>query len=274
MLRRLALLVALVPTVGLVEAGCGVEAEGVPEGKLAVVGEVVLGPEDLAGVGSQLGSYAQLRFRGNEGRSALLEALVVAELLAQEAVEEGLGDDPRVRFAVLEEIATLHLNAELERRVPREEVASDVEALREYYDTHPEAFTIPERRSATGVVFEKLPEAREALEKLEHGLVELADLGDIVSTPLQERDDAEYPGFHRVLFESSVGAGELLTEPVVVGEGVLVGRVAAVEPAHLESLDDPAVQERLVQAVRAPRLEAARRALLQDLRARHPEQPL
>src|SRR5688572_13563891 len=100
--------------------------EGVPDGKLARVGDVVLGPDDLAGVQAQLGAYAQLRFRGEEGRASLLEALVTAELLAQEAIAAGLGDDPRVHWAVLEEIATLARNAELERRVPYAEVAADV----------------------------------------------------------------------------------------------------------------------------------------------------
>src|SRR5690606_31025865 len=79
MLRRLSLCLVLGG------AACEVEVEGVPAGKLAVVGDVVLGPEDLAGVQSQLGPYAKLRFRGVEGEFALLEGLVVTELLAQEA---------------------------------------------------------------------------------------------------------------------------------------------------------------------------------------------
>ena len=255
---------------GFVLAGpsCDVDVgETLPEGKLAMVGEVVLGPEDLAGVQSQLGSYAQLRFRGAEGSFALLEALVVTEMLAQEAIANGLGDDPRVRFAVLEEIATARLAAELERRVPYASVAADEVALREHYETHPEQFTRPERRSAQGVLMTHLQPAGVALDQLKRGEVELPDLGDVVSTTLQERDDVEFPWFHPVLFD--VGeVGHWLAEPVVIGERVFVGRVETIQPAQLEPFDDPAVQERLVHAVRAPRLELAKRALLEELRTR------
>jgi hypothetical protein len=248
--------------------------EGLPEGKLAVVGSTVLGPEDLAGVAAQLGPYAQLRFRGVEGDYALLDALVVTELLAQEAMAHGLGDDPRVRFAVLEEIATATLSAELERRIPYESVAAREQPLRELYDADPGMFTRPERRSAQGVLFSRMAQAQEALERLALGTVELGELGDVVSTPLQERDDAEYPRFHPILFDASLPAGAWLPEPVAIGERLLVGRVHEVQPPRLEPFEDPAVQERLVHAVRAPGVKAAEHAYLQELRERYPQTDL
>ena len=144
--------------------GCGTHSEGVPEGKLAVVGPTVLGPEDIAAAGAQVGAYGQLRFSGPQGEPALLESVVAAELMALEAQDAGLAEDPRVRFAVLEEIATVYLSAELERRVPRDAVADDAAALRAHYDAHPELFALPERRSAQGVVFSKFEEAEVALQ--------------------------------------------------------------------------------------------------------------
>ena len=80
-------------------AACDV-SEGVPEGKLAVVGPTVLGPEDVAAARSQVGKYGQLRFSGPEGDATMLEALIAAELMALEANAQGFGDDPRVDFAV------------------------------------------------------------------------------------------------------------------------------------------------------------------------------
>ncbi len=248
-------------------AACTAGAQGVPEGKLAAVGEVAFGPEDVAGVQAQLGAYAQLRF-GGEGAAALLLALVDAEVLAQEALAQGLGDDPRIWYAVLEELAALHLAAELERRVPRAEVAADRAALQAAYDADPRAFAVPERRAAAGVVFGHWRAAEDALAAVQAGTVALESFGPLVTTPLQPRDDHEFPGFHPALFDPGLAVGDLLPRPVVLGERLLVGRLEQLEPASREAFEDPAVQEQLVERVRAPRLEAATRALLEPLLAR------
>lgn len=245
--------------------------EGIPPGKLAVVGDAVFGPEDVSAEAAQLGGYAQLRFRGDEGKMALLSALVDAELLAQAAREHGLADDPRVEFAVLEELAILEQTAELERRVPRERVAADLPALRAYYDAHPEAFVRPERRSAEGVLFKDFASAEDALAGLATEVVPLERLGEVVTTEPLARDDAEYPGFHPVLFADDLAEGDLLPRPVWLGERLLVGRLGRIEPARAESFDDPAVRERLVEAVRAPLVAAAQAELAAELRARWPE---
>lgn len=242
-----------------------------PEGKLARVGETVLGPRDLAAARAQLDAYGQLRFVGAEGDRQLLESLVTAELLAQAAIEHGLGDDPRVQFALDEEVASVYLSSELQRRVPYEEVAADTAALREYYDAHPDAFTVPEQRSMQGVRFETFEEAEDALRKLEAGEADLSDFGEVVATPLQPRDDAENPTFHPFLFAQGVGEGDWLPHPVVIAETLLVGRVLGLEPSRIEPFDDPAVQEQLVAAVRAPRLAQAKADLLEELRRRYPE---
>lgn len=252
---------------------CSVTDEGVPAGKLAVVGDVVLGPEDLSGVQTQLGAYAQVRFGGAEGRAALLEALVAAELMAQEARDEGLADDPRVAWALYEEEASLYLAAELERRVPRETVAADEAALRAWYDEHPDALWYEEQRNMEGVAFTSYAEADAALEQLRGGETTLDLLGERFATPLQIRDDAEHPGFHPILFDEALDAGDWLSAPVVVAQTLLVGRVQQVIPASRRPFHDPEVQEQLVEAVRAPMLEAAREQLLRELGQRYPEAP-
>lgn len=263
----------LAALLGLLGVTACVSDEGVPPGKLAVVGDVVLGPEDLSGVQTQLGPYAQLRFAGIEGRGALLEALVAAELMAQEAIDGGLGDDPRVEWALYEEEAALFLAAELERRVPREAVAADAEALRAWYDAHPDALWTQEQRNMEAVAFDGYPAAEAALERLRAGEVSLGELGEQVATPLQRRDDVEHPGFHPILFEDGLGPGDWLSAPVVVARTLLVGRVQQRVPAARRAFDDPEVQEQLVAAVRAPRLAEAREALLLELAERFPEAP-
>lgn len=258
-------------SLALLLAACGTD-EGIPEGKLARVGDVVFGPEDVAAVSAQLGAYAQLRFAGGDGHGALLAALVDAEVLAQEAIRQGLGEDPRVEYALLEEVAGVYLSAELERRVPYAEVAADSAALRAWLDAHPDAFVEPEQRSAEGVVFERWIDAERAMAALDLGAVQLDELGELLKTPLQARDDHEFPGFHVVLFDPALRVGDRLPQPVTLGERLFVGRVHEVVPARRGDLDDPAVRERVVQAVREPRLAAARAALLEELAARFPEQ--
>jgi hypothetical protein len=254
----------------VIALGCAGD-EGVPDGKLARVGDVVFGPEDVAAVGAQLGAYAQLRFSGAEGHVALLGSLVDAEVLAQEAIRQGLGDDPRVAYALAEEIASVYLTTELERRVPYAEIANDVPRLREWYDAHPRDFLVAEQRSAQGVLFADWRTAEQAIVALDSGTTTLEELGEMLTTPLQPRDDAEYPGFHAVLFDAALGPGDMMPRPVPVGEKLLVGRVQDVVAEHASAFDDPATRERVVQAVRAPLLVEARAALLRELAERHPE---
>jgi len=259
----LALLVSL--------AGCGGVGGDVPEGALAIVGERSFGPQDVAAVQAQLGAYAQLRFRGDEGKHALLTALVDAELMAQAAQDAGLADDPRVRFAELEEIAAVERSSELERLVPRAEVEADTAALRAHYDAHLDEFMVAEHRSAEGVTFKTWPEAEADLARVRRGEATLESLGEIVRTQPQARNDREYPGFHPVLFAADLDEGELLPVPVVIGQRLLVARLRAIQPAHPKPFDDPAVQEALVEAVRAPRVARAREARLAELALEFPE---
>ncbi|MEX1366862.1 MAG: hypothetical protein AB1Z98_27290, partial [Nannocystaceae bacterium] len=85
------------------------------------------------------------------------------------------------------------------------------------------------------------------------------------------RDDLEYPAFHPILFDEALAPGDLLHYPVVHARKLIVGRVQQVVPATRRPFDDPEVQERLVQEVRAPRLAAAREQLLAELGQRYPE---
>jgi hypothetical protein len=269
-MRRSAL-VALAALLALA-AACDPQDVGVPEGKLAVVGKVALGPEELSSAQSQLGAYAQLRFSGDEGQRALLEALIAAELLAQEASDHGLADDPRVQWALYEEVASVYLSAALERRVPRQEIADDTEALRAYYEAHPEAFAIGEQRQARAVVYYDYPTAEAAAELLRAKIVRLEWLGDVVTTELAERDDAEHPGFHALLFDPALAVGDALPAPVLLGQVLAVAQLAAIEPPSRVPLEDPVVHEAVVQAVAQPRRAAAEAELRADLAQRYEAQ--
>lgn len=263
-------MVSLLATVGCgspVDADeAGADVSGDP---LVVVGERVLTSEDVAKVHGQLGRYAQGRFSGEEGRRLLLESLIETEVLAQAAVDGGLGDDPRVAWALVEEMAALALAAELERRVPESEISSDQARLRAYYDAHPEEFLSPERRSMRGVRFDDLVAADQAHTELVNGRATLESLGEVLSTPLERRDDEHSPGAHPLLFDETLETGELLDAPVLLGRHVLVARVGEIESPRARPFSDPEVQAEIVEKIRRPLLAKARTAYLDELEQRY-----
>ena len=230
-----------------------------------VVGERVFTSLDLAEVDEQLGPWASTRFRGPEGQRTLMEALTDAELMAQAAVAAGHGDDPRVSWALVEELAALELAGELERRVPLAETIADTAALRAEWEANPEAYSEPERRSIRGVLIGSFAEADAAHRKLAAGEVTLEELGAVAETKLLAFDPKERPGFDVFLFDPKLQVGDVLPSPVLRGISLMVGVVNEIQPAKLREFDDPEVQTKLAEAVHARRLEAAKAAYLEEL---------
>jgi len=264
----------------VVMSGCEAEVEGVPEGAVARVGDVVIEATQVDGVFAQLDAFGQARFRGPHGRRALVDALIEQELLVQEARALGYGDDPRVEWAVLDELASLQRSAMLERRLPRAEVEADTEALRRRYEAERDRFTQPERRALRAVRVDTWDQGERALARLATGALSLEDYVDeistpeqpraLVRTPLMKRDDAEFPAYHAVLFDPELGVGELLPSPVLSGQIVLIGIVDEIEAATVLPFDDPEVQEQLVTAEYAERVAPLEAELLAELRERFP----
>lgn len=243
----------------VVMLACEAQIDAVPAGAIARVGDQVLEAELVEATHAQLDAFGQARFRGPHGRRALIDALIDQELLVQTAHEAGLGTDPRVEWAVLEELAALQRAAMLERRLPRAEVAADMQALRDRYEREREHFEEPERRSMRVVRVDSWDEGERAIEQLRGGVVTLeayaASIGrGVVRTPLMKRNDAEFPAYHRALFDANLTVGSLVPTPVLSGQIVLVGELDEIQPATVRPFEDPQVQEQLVEAERAARL--------------------
>jgi hypothetical protein len=265
----MALALLLVPGLGL--PACNAELEVVPEGALALVGNTVIWPQELDAVRTQLGGYGQRRFGQEGGGMALLEAAITQRLLELEAKRRGMELDPRVEWAVSEEMARLQLAAELERRVPERGVAEDVAALREYYDAHPDEFLLPEKRSANLIECEDVEQAEALIAELAAGETTWDALQpELAHTPLRVQDNKRFPLYHRHLFDPQLKVGDLLPTPVFGDPHVHVARVHEIVPAEPKPFDDARVQGQLVDAVRAPLLEAARVELMAELAERYP----
>jgi hypothetical protein len=262
----------------MVIAACGARVDGVPEGALALVGEVVVQPGWVESSHAQLDAFGQARFRGPHGRRALVEALIQQELLVQEARDAGLEADPRVEWAVLEELAELQLAAMLERRLPRSEVTADTQALRIRYERERERFVEPERRSMRVVRVESYDEGERALARMESGELTLDVYAEekaavVARTPVMKREDQEFPAFHRHLFDPSLNVGDLVPVPVLSGDLVLIGMVDEVQPAQQLPFEHLEVQEQLVTSEREARLQPdgpVMTALTSELASRFP----
>jgi hypothetical protein len=240
--------------------GCEARVETVPEGALALVGDVVIEPNWIESSHAQLDAFGQARFRGPHGRRALVDVVIQQELLVQEARDAGLEDDPRVEWAVLEELAELQLSAMLERRLPRAEVAADTQALRARYERERERFVEPERRRMRAVRVESWDEGERALARMQSGVLTLDTFAleknvSVGSTPAMKRDDAEFPAYHRHLFDPALKVGDLVPVPVLSGQLVLIGEIDDIQPARVRPFEDPEVQEQLVTAERDARLQ-------------------
>ena len=256
----------------VVMLACDATVEGVPPGAIARVGEVVIEGAQVEVTHAQLDAFGQARFRGPHGQRALIDALIKEELLVQEARDAGYADDPRVEWAVLDELAQLQLSAMLERRLPRAEVAGDRPALLARYEGEGERFTEPERRRMRVVRVDSWDAGERAIAQIAAGELRLDELGEVVRTPLMKRDDEEFPAYHRALFDPALEVDALVPTPVLSGQIVLVGEVDEIEAARLRPFEDPEVQEQLVTAERSARLEPIEAELHAELAARFPEQ--
>ncbi|MFO7565037.1 MAG: peptidyl-prolyl cis-trans isomerase [Enhygromyxa sp.] len=257
---------------GMVMLGCEARVDTVPEGALALVGDQVIEAERLDATHAQLDAFGQARFRGPHGRRALLDTLVDETLLVLEARDAGLGDDPRIEWAVIEELAELQRAAMLERRLPRAEVAADTEALRRRYERERERFAEPERRRLRVVRVETYDQGERAIARIAAGEQTLAELGEVVRTPLMKRDDQEFPAYHRFAFDPALKVGDLISRPLLSGQVVLVGEIDEIQPARIRPFEDLEVQEQLVSAEWAARIEPIEAELLAELRERFPRE--
>lgn len=257
----------------MILAGCLEPADGLPEGAWLRVGTRVYDEPALVEISSELGAWAQLRFRGPEGLRSLLTALEGVELMAAAARQRGLDRDPRVQWACFEEIARQHLAAELERRAPFAEVLADEPALAARIAADPGRWQRPETRTFAGVAVDSYDEALALLARARSDDLALEALGQVAQTLPQVRDDASHPGFHPLLFDEGLAVGDWLAAPVLLPRTILIGKlIARTEPA-LPSLDDDGVRERVAREEWAERAGRVAAEYLDELARRYPERP-
>lgn len=191
---------------------------------IAKVGDREITVGDFALTLERMNAQERLRFVTKERRRLLLDMMIDAELMAQEATRRGLDRRPEVAAAIRQRLREAE-TAKIHREAPK--LASiAVEDIRQYYDDHLDDYREPERREATVI---ELRDPEKAKEVLELARAEGAQWGDLVfehsfdpSVPKQRDPDkpGEFMGALGLVGPPGVSKGDNSRVPEPVREAL------------------------------------------------------
>jgi peptidyl-prolyl cis-trans isomerase C len=175
--RSVALLLAGAGLSGLLSAACDLFRETPTETRdpitgltteedrevLVRVGDKPITLGDYARTLARMDEFERLRYQTKERKAELLDELINAELLAQEAVRRGLDQDPEYQARLFLAMKDERLE-ELRRSLPPLESFSEAE-VRDYYNAHASEYDEPERRRPLVIVLPSKQAGEEALKK-------------------------------------------------------------------------------------------------------------
>jgi parvulin-like peptidyl-prolyl isomerase len=258
---------------------------------LAKVGDRTITLGDYAATLERMDQFDRLRYQSPERRKELLEEIIDAELLAQDARQKKLDQQPETQQAI-RQILRDALLAEARRGLPAPaEIPAD--EVRAYFESHRDDFREPERRRVAHIVVKdkdtankvmslaKKANAREWGELFQRNSLDApkkgapapplelsGDLG-IVGPPGDSRgDNPRVPAAVRAAVFELAAAGDVLGRPVQAEGGFHVVRLVGKTDAHERSLSDAdrSIRVALLQAKIAER----EKKLEDDLRAQFP----
>jgi parvulin-like peptidyl-prolyl isomerase len=258
---------------------------------LAKVGDRTITLGDYAATLERMDQFDRLRYQSPERRKELLDEIIDAELLAQDARQKKLDQQPETQQAI-RQILRDALLAEARRGLPAPaEISAD--EVRAYFDSHRDDFREPERRRVAHIAVKdketankvlalaKKANAREwgelfqrySLDAPKKGApaapLELSgDLG-IVGPPGDSRgDNPRVPAPVRAGVFELAAPGDVLGRPVQADGAFHVVRMVGKTDAHERSLSDAdrSIRVALLQAKIAER----EKKLEDDLRQQFP----
>jgi peptidyl-prolyl cis-trans isomerase C len=143
-----------------------------PGTTLAKVGSVTITVEEFEEKVAQQGPFARPRFQDPAKRREFLDALVRQELLAQEAIKRGMGEDPEVVDTAKKVLVQKLTRQEYDTRVKQEDIKAT--ETRKYYDEHPDEFHKPAMMRCAAVVLNFGADKAAARKRAEDALKKLA----------------------------------------------------------------------------------------------------
>jgi peptidyl-prolyl cis-trans isomerase C len=258
---------------------------------LAKVGERTITLGDYAATLERMDQFDRLRYQSAERRKELLEELIDAELLADDARKQKLDQRPETQQAIRQILRDAVL-ADARKGLPPPANFTAAE-VRGYYEAHPNDFQDPERRRVSHILFKDrdaaakvLPTARKASARewgelyMKHSLdaarkgtpsppLELAgDLG-LVGPPGEPRgDNPRVPAAVRAAVFELTNVGEVAGRVVADTDGFHLVRMVGKSDARKRTLPeaDRAIRVALLQAQLAER----ERELESELRKESP----
>lgn len=257
---------------------------------LARVGDKSITLGDYAAALERMDRFERLRYQSPERRRQLLDEIIAVELLADEAKRRGLDRDPETQLR-LDQALRDEVLKQLRNSAPTPEMLPEPE-VRQYYDSHRDEFSEPERRRVAEIVVTQAGEAQRLLEAARHATpiewgqmvrkhslgrkesnagvpLELeGDLG-IVSAPGQ--GGGNEPRLPEVLVRAAFAIekiGDVSSEPIHIDGQYhilrLTSRMSARQRTFAEA--DRSIRVRIVQA----RVSTSQQQLLDELRKKHP----
>ena len=229
---------------------------------VARVGEVRLTVGDVEDAINSQSPFLRLRYRDPERLRDFVQNMIRFELLAAEAERRELGDHPNVVRTIKQNAVQQLIRREFDERITPESIP--VADVTEYYASHDEEFNRPEMVRASHVLVADEAAARELLQKArdadartfrqlarEHSIDTETKLrgGDLRFFSRDGRPPgSEDPAVEEVLVTAAFGltnVGDVVAEPVRVGEHRSIVMLTGRRPAETRSLEESAQGIRL-----------------------------
>lgn len=267
---------------------------------LAKVGDRTITLGDFATTLERMDQFDRLRYQGKGRRRDLLQEMIDVQLLADEAERLGLDKDPETQDAI-RVILRDALLAKAREGLPTPAQLSDQE-VRDYYESHVDKFSEPERRRVAAIIVSErayaarvLNEALQAKGPAAWGELffrysvtapktrgplsptELAgDLGIVGPIEDPRGSNARIPDPVRRAAFGLKGAGDVYPELIEAQGAHYIVRLNGIAAAHRRSLadSDRAIRVLLIQEKAAERERALEAELRKEFPVRIDEQAL
>ena len=162
MQRDIAGVIALLSLMAIIGSGWAVQDGGTKV--LAVIGGEEITLKEFVDRNPALASWFGWGAKVHDVQ-ATLEQMIFSRLLAREALQSGLANQPRIRAQIDELLASEYLRS----RIPRGAIAVEEAEVRDYYDKHLEAFKGPPLVRIAHILVASEEEARAVHRALQDG---------------------------------------------------------------------------------------------------------
>lgn len=250
---------------------------------VARVGDVIVTVGEIEDSINAQSPFLRNRYRDPERLREYARNMIRFELLAREARRRGYDEHPAIVHArkknIVQQLVRRSIDDELRpESIPEEDVKA-------YYENHPDKYRRPDMVRASHILLESKAEARELLDDAreadEDTFARLAGKHSADTETKMRGGDLRYftkdgkppgsedPAVHEAIVKTALSldeVGDVVSEPVKVGDRWSIVRLTGKRPAHEESFED--AKRGIRQRLWRKRRKEAIRDLVDKLRKR------